>query len=237
MTSHIPPAARGPAERGGIIFRLLALLTIVAVLGAIYLLRRPLLRFAGGLLVVEDTLQPSDAIVVLSDDNFHADRAARAAALYRDRWAPRVVASGRSIRPYASIADLMQRDLTERGVPANAIVPLVHAAGNTREEAFAINHLAREQRWRRLLVVTSNYHTRRARYIFRNVVDPSIEVRIVAAPDAGFDPRRWWESRHGLKIYFLELVATAVAVWEVWQADPPPKMSPSRPSEPLPAQP
>ena len=73
--------------------------------------------------VVEDPLGSRDAIIVLSDDNFYADRAAHAADLYRHGWAPLVVASGRKLRPYAGVAELMQHDLIERGVPKDKISP------------------------------------------------------------------------------------------------------------------
>ena len=221
--------ARAPAvcrsrQGGGIILKLLALLMCLFVLGAIYLLRRPLLREAAGLLIINEALQPSDAIVVLGDDNYPADRAARAAELYRDRWAPRVVASGRYLRPYASIADLERRDLVERGVDAAHVVHFPHNAANTREEAFALRELIEKQRWRRVMVVTSTYHTRRARYVFRRALDPATELRVVAARDAGFNPDAWWESRSGVKIFFRELLAWPVAWWEMRNSDkPPPK--------------
>ncbi len=57
-------------ERGGIISTLIALVFLAVLLGGIYLARRPLLRFAGESLVVEDPLEKSDAIIILSDDNF-----------------------------------------------------------------------------------------------------------------------------------------------------------------------
>ena len=60
-------------ERGGIISTLIALVFLAVLLGGIYLARRPLLRFAGESLVVEDPLEKSDAIIILSDDNFYAD--------------------------------------------------------------------------------------------------------------------------------------------------------------------
>ncbi len=62
-------------ERGGIISTLIALVFLAVLLGGIYLARRPLLRFAGESLVVEDPLEKSDTIIILSDDNFYADRA------------------------------------------------------------------------------------------------------------------------------------------------------------------
>jgi uncharacterized SAM-binding protein YcdF (DUF218 family) len=216
-----PRAARGsPSERGGIILKLLALVLILAVLGAIWLLRRPLLRVAGELHIADEGPQPSDAIVVLGNDNYWAERASRAAELYRERWAPRVIASGAQIRPYASYADLIRRDLIERGVPQEGVVHFSHVTGNTREEAYAVRRLLRERGWKRLIVVTSNYHTRRARYIYRRVLDPDMLVRVVAAADSAYDPRSWWESRHGLKTFAYECVASIVAFVEM-QSDAP----------------
>ncbi|MCL5287347.1 MAG: YdcF family protein, partial [Acidobacteria bacterium] len=117
-------------------------------------------------------------------------------------------------RPYASLAELMQRDLMERGVPATAIQKLPSRAGNTREEAILLRRLADRQHWRRVLVVTSNYHTRRARHIYVRVFRNSADVRMIAARDATFVPARWWRSRSGWKIFLLEFIAYPVAIWE-----------------------
>ena len=90
------------SDRGGIFFRLLFLIFLVIFAFVIYLARYPILRFAGSFWVVDESPQTSDAIVVLSDDDYDAVRASRAADLYRASWAPRIVASGRILRPYAS---------------------------------------------------------------------------------------------------------------------------------------
>ena len=202
-------------ERGSILLKLVSLVVLVLVLGVVYLARQPLLRVAGRFWVVDEAPQPSDAIVILGDDNYSADRAARAAELYRARWAPRVVASGRFLRPYASIADLMQRDLVERGVPAGAVIRFTHHANDTREELGGLNHFISERGWRRIIVVTSNYHTRRARYIFERTFPSGVELRVVAAPDSEYDPASWWTSRLGIKLFFHEFVGMGVAMWEL----------------------
>jgi uncharacterized SAM-binding protein YcdF (DUF218 family) len=110
------------AQRGGIIFRLLFLLLLALLVVVVYWMRHPLLRLAGNWWEVEDRLERADAILVLGDDNFPGDRASRSAELYRAGWAPVVVASGRLLRPYAGIAELIERDLEMRGVPAEAII-------------------------------------------------------------------------------------------------------------------
>lgn len=202
-------------ERGGIFFKLMFLLSFLAFCGLIYLLRHPLLRLAGGFWVVEDALQKSDALIVLSDDNFYADRATRAAELYRAGWAPVIVASGRRLRAYAGIAELIEHDLIERGIPREAIVRFPHTGDNTREEAQALLALAAERRWRRVLIVTSNHHTRRARYIFRRVLGDTVEVRVAAARDQEYEASRWWETRRGTKLFFNEAVGMCVAWWEL----------------------
>lgn len=209
--------AAGPRcspQRGGIFLRLLKWFSILAFLGILYLLRGPILRSAGEFWVEDEGAQPADAIVVLSDDNYRADRAARAAELFREGWAPRVVASGRYLRPYAGIAELMQRDLADRGVPPTAVVRLAHVAANTREEAVIIRRLVDRQHWKRVLIVTSNFHTRRAARIFHHVFKNSAHVRVVAAPDSGYNPASWWRSRSGVKLFFLESASYPLAIWE-----------------------
>jgi uncharacterized SAM-binding protein YcdF (DUF218 family) len=225
------------AQHGGIFFRLLALLMLAMLVAAVYVVRHPLLRLAGGFWEVEDRPERADAILVLGDDNFAGDRAAKAAELFRDGMAPLVVASGRLLRSYAGIAELIARDLETMGVPATAIVQFPQRAGNTREEAQALRDLVASRGWRQVLVVTSNYHTRRARYIFRKVFPPQVTVLIISAHDSDYDADHWWETRQGRKLFFLETTGYLTAVWELWDGDdaapaaatsaPPPATSPA----------
>jgi uncharacterized SAM-binding protein YcdF (DUF218 family) len=63
-------------------------------------------------------------------------------------------------------------------------------------------------------VVTSNYHTRRSRYIFSHVFPKDIKIRISGASDGDFDPQRWWEKRISVKELAREMAAMLVAIWE-----------------------
>jgi uncharacterized SAM-binding protein YcdF (DUF218 family) len=204
------------SQTGGILSSLISLLFVIVLCAVLYFARGPILRFAGETWVVEDPLDRADAIIVLSDDNFYADRATHAADLYRHGMAPIVVASGRRLRPYAGIAELMEHDLIERGVPKDKIVRISHNAENTREEAQALAQQALERKWRSVIVVTSNYHTRRARYIFLHVFPAQTQVRVSGAQDGDFDPQHWWQARKSLKEFTRELAGMAVAIWELW---------------------
>jgi hypothetical protein len=206
---------RRDSQQGGIFFRLLFLLFLIALLVGVYFARHPLLRLAGSFWVVDESPENSDVIVMLGDDNYNGDRAARAAELFKSGLAPHVVASGRYLRPYASIAELEQHDLTDHGVPAGAIVKLTHHAANTREEAVAISQLLAARGWRRVILVTSDYHTRRSRYICERIFPAGTILRVVAARDSDYDSEQWWQTRGGIKIFVHELVGMPLAMWEL----------------------
>ncbi len=204
-----------PGELGGIFLNLIILLFFVIFCALLYLVRRPILRYTAESWIIEDPLDRADAVMVLGDDNFYADRATRGAELFREGKASVVVASGRRLRPNAGIAELIEHDLVERGVPRDKIVRFAHDADSTLEEAQALARLAKERKWHSAIVVTSNFHTRRTRYIFRRVFPQGLEVRIASARDGDFDPQHWWEKRKSIKELTREFTGLVVALWEL----------------------
>jgi uncharacterized SAM-binding protein YcdF (DUF218 family) len=203
------------SQSGGIISSLISLVFIVVLCLAVYLARHPLMRFLGEEWIVEDPPEHADAIIVLSDDNYYADRAAHAADLYRHGMAPYIIASGRKLRPYAGVAELMEHDLVERAVPKDKILRISHQAQNTREEAQVLRQQVIDRKWRSVIIVTSNYHTRRARYIFTHVFPSTVAVRVSGAKDGDFDPDSWWERRISVKKLVTEVTGMVVAIWEL----------------------
>lgn len=202
-------------EHGGIFFRLLFLLFFLCFLVGLYAARHSLMRLAGEFWVVDEPAAHSDALIVLGDDDFAADRAFRAAELYRAGVAPVVVACGRMLRQNVSIADVMEHDLESFGVPGTSIVKLPHRAENTREEAAEADRLIQTRGWKRVLVVTSNYHARRTRFIYGRVLSSSVSLRVSGARDSEFDPSGWWQTRQGQKLFMTELAGYLVARWEL----------------------
>jgi uncharacterized SAM-binding protein YcdF (DUF218 family) len=217
MTSGIRSIglAKGGGQSGGILVNLVVLLFLVVFFLALYFARHPIMRFVAETWVVDEPAPRADAILLLGDDNFYADRATHAAELFRHGAAPVIVASGRRLRPNAGVVELMEHDLTERGVPKDKIVACVHDADNTREEAVALARLSIAQHWKSVIIVTSSYHARRARYIFARVFPASISVSVAGARDGDFDPEKWWESRKSVKLFSREVIGLAVSWWEL----------------------
>ncbi|HKS83404.1 MAG TPA: YdcF family protein [Candidatus Acidoferrales bacterium] len=202
-------------QRGGIISRLIFLIGFVILLFFLYLIRAPILREYASFFIVDDAPQHSDAIIMLGDDNFKGDRAAHAAELFKAGWAPKVVASGRALRPYAGIAELEAHDLAADGVPENAIIRYSHSASDTHEECVFIGQLVAQKNWKRVIIVTSTYHTRRSRYICERTMPPGTILRMSAARDSDFDPENWWRTRKGLRLLFHESVGMIDSLWEM----------------------
>jgi uncharacterized SAM-binding protein YcdF (DUF218 family) len=202
-------------QRGGVISTLISLLFLVALCAVIYLARHPIMRFAAESWVVNEPASKADAIVVMSDDNFYADRATEAAELFRQGVAPIVVASGRRLRPSADTSELTEHDLIERGVPKEKIVRFPNDAEGTLDQVRMVGKFAAERGWKKLIVVTSNYQTRRARFIFEKTAPPGLEVSVASARDGDFDPELWWEKRKSIRDFLNEVVGMGDAMWEL----------------------
>jgi uncharacterized SAM-binding protein YcdF (DUF218 family) len=208
------PFARRNSERGGALVSLIILLVVIVLCAVLYWARHPILRFVGESWVIDAPAVHADALLLLGDDNFYADRATHAAELIRHGVAPVVVASGRRLRPSAGIAELQEHDLIERGVPKDKVIRFSHDADSTLEEAVALARLCSEHHFHSVIVVTSNYHARRARYIFDKVFPAAILVSVAGAHDGDFDPEHWWEKRKSEELFVHEVVGMMVAFRE-----------------------
>lgn len=159
----------------------------------------------GRFLTKEDPLEKADAIAVLAGTRM--DRPLEAADLYRLGYAPRIVLSrniqeqsftalaarGLTLPPDADVA----RDLLARlGIPRDAIIVPDRTHDNTAQEAQTLRQLAIANGWRRLIVVTSKYHLRRAGFAMRReLAGTGVEVEMRGTRYDTVNPERWWTSR------------------------------------------
>lgn len=183
------------------------LIAVLVSLFVLYLSGSLWLPFLGNFLVVKDHLQNSDVIIVLGTDS-KGDREAWAAELYKKGLAKRMIMCGYEVGWRSSTADIMKKHAVHLGVPDDAII-LDYGWDNHGTWDNAINSLKiiKENHFRSLIVVTSNYHTRRSRFAF-NQVFKNADVRILISPCPGgfFAPGEWWKSRELIKGIFLEYI-------------------------------
>jgi len=173
-----------------------------------------LMRWGGYLLMASDPLPGhlEAAVVLQGSIGGEMVRISRAVELLQLGVVDRVLVSvpresywGESIPPVARqyllnkygrvVADRV--DFCETGPNVNS----------TAEEARALSGCIREHGWQSVAVVTSNYHSRRARILWRRATkesNPSVRLWIDAAADPSFQPQGWWKNRLYAKTWFME---------------------------------
>jgi len=135
-------------------------LKIAAILFALLaLLALALFFFPQKFLCLDSGPSRADVIILLGGGNH--ERAARAAELFNQRVAPRIIVSG------AGDAEINRRILIKDGVPA-ADIQLEPKSRTTRQNAMFSVKLLRQQNLRSAIIVTSWYHSRRALHTFEH---------------------------------------------------------------------
>lgn len=190
-----------------------ASLVTLAVLLGLYALRGPLLTGVARFLTVRDPVARADLILVLGGERYVRPR--HAAELYRGGVAPRVVLIREVSSPetalglYPNGTDVSVRVLRHFGVPDSVVrvLEVPGGAGSTQEEAQALRSHLLETGARRVVVVTSDFHSRRARWVLRKEVkDVGAAVRMAPAESIEFSESNWWRREKGLITYLNEYV-------------------------------
>ena len=185
---------------------------VAASIGAILALAGStrIMTAMGEYLVKADPVGMADVALVLDGDG-SGNRILTAAQLVRDGYAAKVLVSGASTNYGLHSCDIAIPFAVKHGFPEAYFEHLESEAHSTEEEArFAVARL-REKKIHRVLLVTSNYHTRRAATLFRRQA-ADIAFIAIAAPDDNFSPSGWWHSREGRKTFLYEWEKT-VATW------------------------
>jgi uncharacterized SAM-binding protein YcdF (DUF218 family) len=174
-----------------------------------WLLRFRILSFFGNALVENDGPQKAQAIVVMGGDETGA-RIIKAAQLAEAGYAPVVLVSGAPML-IGWESDLTIRYAELKGYPASLFRALTNKVDSTRSETAMIAKNLKHDGVHKILLVTSNYHTRRAARLMRAAA-PWCWVVVVAASDPTYDPNGWWKTREGQKQFFYEGLKT-ISTW------------------------
>ena len=164
----------------------------------------------GGYLVRDEGAAQADMVVVLAGDYF-GNRILTAAELVRRGLAPKILVSGPGDVYGLHESDLAIAFAVRHGFPDSYFLPFPNDARSTAAEADAVIAELRKLHARRIEIVTSNFHTRRAGNIYRSRAG-DLEFRVSAAPDPYFSPNGWWKNREGRKTFLVEWEKT-VATW------------------------
>lgn len=161
----------------------------------------------GGLLIVSDAIEPSDAIVALSGGE---ERIAEAALLYEEKYGRTVILTetGEFLPEWnVNYSSLLVAEAVRLGIPTGAITITEQAASSTLDEAQAVRDLMSSRGMQSCIVVTDPFHTFRTRLIFRDVFEGTgLSVYVKPVRGHWYKSRSWWLSSEGRTATFLEYI-------------------------------
>lgn len=160
-----------------------------------------LLPGAGAILVHEDPIAVSDAILVLGGGK--EERIDQGLELYARGYADMILFTGQDRpskfahkRNWALEAQVVA---LRRGVPADKIELIVDSTSTYDDavlsKAFCVKHNIRS-----LIIVSEPYHTKRAYYTFKKEYSGSgIRTMIYPVRDSWYKIRGWWLTKEGIR--------------------------------------
>ncbi len=178
---------------------LLAIIIVVSLLGS------AIFWGIGFYLSPQDNLQKADAIVVVSGGQTQS-RAARGIELFKQGYAPKIVFSGAALDDGPSNAFAMRDLALSEGVPAKNIL-IDEKSQNTYENAVNSKSILDELQAKKIILVTSPYHQRRANQTFEKVLGNNYEVIGISAYDDRWSKSQWW--RRGFPLF--------ISISEIWK--------------------
>ncbi len=155
----------------------------------------------GGFLVDSKPPQKADLILVLGGD-FWGPRVLTGADLATHRYAPIALISGPPYRDRPE-GELAVEFLVGKGYPRELFQVFAHHASSTIEEAKALRGELARRKVKRVLVVTSAYHSRRATIVL-TLFCPGVEFISIPAPDLRYHVAEWWNDEGSRHVFYLE---------------------------------
>jgi len=159
--------------------------------------------FAGRVLLV-DSPEHADAILVLAGET--QVRPQKGVQLLQEGYAPRLIlnVSNQERIFNVSLRELAQR--WEQSLPQNQQMSICSIMGlSTEDESHEAAQCLRRFHARNVLIVTSDFHTRRALSIFRHET-PDLHFSVAAAYNPTTFGTAWWKHREWAKTTLYEWI-------------------------------
>lgn len=157
----------------------------------------------GNYLELQDDPQQADAIVVISGGGM--ERIEKGITLLKDDYASYLVLSGAAYDDGTSNAASMRLFALQSGVPDEQIL-LDEDSLNTYENAFDVEKILKEHNLKKIILVTSSYHQRRAYNTFKYVLGDENEIINVPAKPDFWDASLWWKNDKSKHLVLTEIV-------------------------------
>jgi len=208
-------------------YRKLWILLPLGMIIFVILISGSLFRIMGDMIVASDRPSPSDAAVVLNSGLEYYPRLIQAADLYGRGLVTNVVINGN--RKTDSLRDLERRGfkrccpwysdavsiLTMLGVPEAKIIRISNEdAYDTVSEAEVVGRELINRKWTTVIITTSKFHSRRAKFIWQKMYGNHLSIFMVSANTDPYDPNNWWTDGRQIRWVLTEYGAWIFYWWK-----------------------
>jgi len=145
-------------------------------------------------LIVEDDISRADVIVILGGGG--PERVEHAVKLYQSDYANWIIATGMENKLPGLVttwSQLAMKHAVSLGVPESVFI-LEERPTSTYEDALYVKEDMLDRGFKSAIIVSSPYHMRRARMIFRKIFEDREDIFLQFSPakDSDFQTHRWW---------------------------------------------
>lgn len=176
---------------------------IVVLLLVMVLFRIEILKSLGSFLVCENELKPVTYTFVLSGGPW--DRGNEAVRIFKKGFADTLVCTGENIpADFKALglgmleSEITQKNMLNQQVPSSNIL-LVKKGTSTQEESDAILQFCKSRKVKEAIVLSSKFHTRRIKQVFKKRFEAEgIKIIVHGAPSSQYNEMAWWQNEYGL---------------------------------------
>lgn len=145
-------------------------------------------------LTVGESPKDADVIILLNGD---IERVDKAVELYNEGYADKILLTNSTMDP------ISPKDLINRGIPESSIIEEKQAQ-STYENAIFTKEMLENENITSALIVSSNYHMRRAKFSFDQVYSQSSINLTFVATNESYDPDYWLLTEKSTNVTYKE---------------------------------
>ena len=188
----------------------LLVLVILFLLGISFVVK------SGTILITGDEIEHSTWAVLLAGDEREMNRVDGAQQLLSDQTIDFLVISSQPIFKTQSAGQIKKEYLVNQGIDSARILVLENEAYSTIAEAKSIIPFFHSKNIDSVLIITSNYHTTRSKYIFNSLSGGKTFFSSMPLTDSAFDPNSWVMHRASAKTWLMEWMKLIFSQFELW---------------------
>jgi uncharacterized SAM-binding protein YcdF (DUF218 family) len=190
----------------------IALILVAFIISNIFFYKEILTGYAE-FFHIDNATKGADAIVVLSGDM--TKRIDKAIELQKNGYANKILMTQQTFKEHKydfvlSPAEIKKRILQYHHITNYETVNNSKAnVTSTFDEAYDIARYAKEHNLKHIIIVTNDFHTRRALYAFDKIfakfnLKDKVLLEVSSVKNGNYKDNNWWKHEAGLKAYPLE---------------------------------